>query len=139
MVDRSAEPAEMSYVEKLVFRFMEEVEQVADHELWAESDGWVGKMVLTDSLRGDRVYVYEIKDGKMTPSNSPGPFVGTMTMSEETFLDLITAATSGTGEVVFQRKYAGRHLHYQGDQWLVDSERFRKVFRRLAAAHRRKV
>jgi hypothetical protein len=127
-------PAVGGSVHSLVQWFMAQVEQVADDQDWAESDGWVGKMVLTDSQAGDRQYVYEIRDGKMRASDSTGPFIATMTMSQDTFLDLIDGATRGKGEETFQRKYAGRHIVYQGEQWIVDSERFRKVFRRLAAA-----
>ena len=130
---------EVSFVEKLVHRFMAEVEQVADQDDWADADGWVGKMVLRDSDKGDRSYIYEIQNGKMLPSDSRGPYVATMSMSVDTFLDLTNAATRGQGEQTFQRKYAGKHIMYQGDQWIVDSERFRKVFRRLGAAHRRPV
>jgi hypothetical protein len=128
-----------SSVEELVQWFLSQVDAAADDEDWAESDGWVGKMVLTASNEGPRVYVYEIRDGKMHPSNSPGPYIATMTMSIDSFLDIVKAATRGQGERAFQEKYAGRHIVYQGGRWIVDSERFRKVFRRLGAAYRRPV
>ncbi len=123
-------------IAQLVDRFMAEVERVADDRDWKESDGWVGRMVLWDG-KGKQTYVYEIKDGKMRPTESQGPFVGTITMSVDTFLDLIDSALggiSGRAEMVFERKYAARHIAYEGERWLVDSERFRKVFRRLGSA-----
>jgi hypothetical protein len=121
---------------------MAEVEQVADDEDWRESDGWVGRMVLWDG-KGKQTYVYEIRDGKMRATDSTGPFVATITMSVDTFLDLIDSAlggVSGRAELVFERKYAARHIAYEGERWIVDSERFRKVFRRMgntAGAKRR--
>jgi len=123
-------------IAQLVDRFMGEVERVADDGDWAESDGWVGCMVLGDD-KGKQTYVYEIRDGKMQATDSPGPYVATITMSVDTFLDLIDAALSGVsgrGELVFERKYAARHIAYEGERWIVDSERFRKVFRRMGAA-----
>jgi hypothetical protein len=120
-------------IAQLVDRFMAEVERVADDEDWRESDGWVGKMVLWDG-KGKQTYVYEIRDGKMRATDSKGPFVATITMSVDTFLDLIDSAlgdVSGRAELVFERKYAARHIAYEGERWIVDSERFRKVFRRM--------
>jgi hypothetical protein len=129
-------------IAQLVDRFMAEVERVADDEDWRESDGWVGRMVLWDG-KGKQTYVYEIRDGKMRPTESKGPFVATITMSVDTFLDLIDSALSGVSgraELAFERKYAARHIAYEGERWIVDSERFRKVFRRMgntAGAKRR--
>lgn len=119
----------------VVRKFMEQVEQVADDEDWAESDGWLGKMVITRPNEGDEAFVYEIKDGKMSLTVSGGPFTAVMKMSEKTFLDIIDAALGGQGEEMFMRKYAARHVAYDGAFWVVDSERFRKVFKRLAAAN----
>ncbi len=67
----------------------------------------------------------------MNHSDSEGPFVASIRMSVDTFLDLIDAALSHRGEEVFEQKYAARHISYDGERWIVDSERFRKVFRRL--------
>jgi len=53
-------------------------------------------------------------------------------MSEDTFLDLVEGALHGRGEDVFAQKYASRAIRYRGDQWIVDSERFRKVLKRLS-------
>lgn len=119
-------------VSKLVNRFMAEVERVADDEDWRESDGWVGRMILW-SPEGQQTYIYEIRDGKMHESQSQGPFVATIRMSVDTFLDMIDAALARRGEEVFEAKYAARHISYDGERWIVDSERFRKVFRRLGA------
>lgn len=126
-----------SHIARLVDRFMALVTEVADEGDWAESDGWVGKMVLI-TAKGEHQYIYRIQDGKMTPTDSPGPYVAVMTMSTETFLDLIESAFEGRAEVVFQEKYARRHIQYEGDRWIVDSERFREVFKRIGKipAHR---
>ena len=118
------------HVGRLVDRFMALVTEVADGGDWAESDGWVGKMVLI-TAKGEQQYIYRVQDGKMTPTDSPGPYVAVMTMSTETFLDLIESAFEGTAEEVFEEKYARRHIDYRGERWIVDSERFRKVFKRI--------
>ncbi|MBW1991263.1 MAG: YjbQ family protein [Deltaproteobacteria bacterium] len=134
VVRQSKQGRQSPRIAALVDRFMAEVERVADDEDWKESDGWVGRMVLKDA-RGDQTYVYEIRDGRMRPTDSRGPFVATITMGVDTFLDLIDAAVSGRdAELVFERKYAARNIVYDGERWIVDSERFRKVFRRLGSS-----
>jgi len=125
--------AHNSKIAALVDRFMKQVASGTDDEDWQEADGWVGKMVLTDT-KGAYVYTYAVKAGKMERSESRGPFVAVVTMSISTFLDLLDAAFNGRADIVFERKYAGRHIKYQGERWIVDSERFSKVFRRLGAA-----
>ncbi|KKK91021.1 hypothetical protein LCGC14_2717160 [marine sediment metagenome] len=45
----------------VVRKFMEQVEKVADDEDWAESDGWLGKMIITKGKEGNEAFVYEIK------------------------------------------------------------------------------
>lgn len=125
--------AHSSKIEALVDRFMKQVETGTDDEDWREADGWVGKMVLTDP-KGIYEYTYVVANGKMEKSDSQGPFVAVVTMSAITFLDLLDAAFKGRADIVFERKYAARHIRYQGERWIVDSERFRKVFRRLSAA-----
>lgn len=135
-VSQSNQKRKNPRIARLVDRFMGEVERVADDEDWKESDGWVGRMVLWDG-KGKQTYVYEIRDGKMQATESKGPFVATITMSVDTFLDLIDSALGGVpgrAELVFERKYAARHIAYEGERWIVDSERFRKVFRRMGAA-----
>lgn len=125
--------AHSSKIEALVDRFMRQVASGTDDEDWREADGWVGQLVLTDT-KGAYVYTYVVQNGKMERSESRGPFVGVVTMSTDTFLDLLDAAFKGRAGIVFERKYAGRHIRYQGERWIVDSERFGKVFRRLGAA-----
>ena len=132
-------PGQRPRIAHLVDRFMQQVELAADDEDWRESDGWVGRMVLKDP-KGDQAYVYRIKDGKMVAADSQGPFVATIIMSVDTLLDLVDSALNrppGMAEDIFQRKYAQRYIAYQGERWIVDSERFRKVFRRLGAAGRK--
>ncbi|KKN16420.1 hypothetical protein LCGC14_0975980 [marine sediment metagenome] len=117
-------------IAQLVNQFMAKVGEVADQDDWKESDGWVGQMILWGA-KETQTYVYEVKDGRMQLTDSTGPFVATMTMSEDTFLDLIYAALRGRGEPVFRDKYRARHITYQGDSWLVDTERFARVFKRM--------
>lgn len=127
-------PRQSRRIKLLVDQFMKKVEEVADDEDWAESDGWLGMMVLTDP-KGDQRYVYAISAGKMTEVNQDGrELTATMTMSVDTFLDVIEGAMDGKGPEVFRNKYAMRHIEYSGKQWIVDSERFGKVFKRMAAA-----
>lgn len=127
-------PRQSKRIKFLVDQFMKKVEGVADDDDWAETDGWLGKMVLTDPS-GDQTYVYQIKDGKMTEADQNGrELTATMTMSIDTFLDLIEAAMEGQGGEVFRKKYGMRHIQYSGKTWLADSERFGRVFNRLAAA-----
>jgi len=121
-------------VERVIDNFMTQVEQVTDDEDWAESDGWVGRMILWTDGKPDQVYVYEITDGKMRKSESEGPFVSTIQMSVQTLLDLLNAAFRGRGDDVYIDKYHAGHIVYDGGRWIVDSERFRKVFARLAAS-----
>lgn len=114
----------------LMNQFMAKVGQVADDDDWKESDGWVGQMILWGK-KGKQSYVYEIKDGKMALTDSNGPFVATMNMSEDTFLNLIAAALQGRGESFFRDKYRASHITYEGQSWLVDTERFARVFKRM--------
>lgn len=127
-------PRQSKRIKFLVDQFMKKVETVADDDDWAETDGWLGKMVLTDPS-GDQTYVYQIKDGKMTEVAQDGQeLTATMTMSIDTFLDLIEGAMDGQGGEVFRKKYGMRHIQYSGKTWLADSERFGRVFNRMAAA-----
>lgn len=116
----------------LMRQFMSRVQQVADQEDLQESDGWVGRILLKDP-KGEQAYVYRIDKGRMEETDAEGPFVATIVMSQDTFLDMIDAAFDGRGEEVFRRKYGGRHIWYDGEHWLVDSERFSKVFRNMSA------
>ncbi|KKL75364.1 hypothetical protein LCGC14_2055600 [marine sediment metagenome] len=123
-------------INAIVQRFMLKVAEVADEEDFSETDGWLGKMVISSSdgeAGASETFVYEIREGKMRLTESAGPFVATMTMSRKTFLDIIHAALQGRGEEVFMTKYANRAISYDGGFWIIDSERFRKVFRRMAA------
>ena len=118
----------------LVDYLMAQVEKVADGGDWKEADGWLGRWIIGGP--GGIVKVYEIKDGKFNALDprTQKKFTGEVEMSEDTFLDLIDAALHGKGEDAFAQKYAKRHIRYKGAQWVVDSERFRKVLKRLANA-----
>ncbi|KKN22104.1 hypothetical protein LCGC14_0918520 [marine sediment metagenome] len=125
--------SEHTKIGALVDMLMSKVGEVADAGDWTESDGWVGKW----TIRGDHreiVKAYSIKEGKFEnlPTGSSQVFTGEVEMSEDTFLDLMDGALHGKGEEVFVEKYAKRAIKYKGSQWIVDSERFRKVLKRLS-------
>ncbi len=120
---------ESSKIAKLIDHFIGQLSEVADEEDWAESEGWIGKWTIVGPLGITRVY--EIRKGKFYPSTEQANYTGQVEMSEDTFLDLIEGALHGKGEDVFAQKYAKHAIRYRGDQWIVDSERFRKVLRRL--------
>lgn len=153
-------------IQALVKMFMSKLGDAADGEDWTESDGWVGQFILLEE-GGRQVYTYAVKDGAFLPSDSQGPFVATIRMGVDGFLDLIDAALSGqaicptcgtlssrrrpcsrcqevipahaasSAEQVFEnmyRKGLPLGIRYDGDRWIVDSERFRKVFKRLGGS-----
>lgn len=125
--DRS--PGEDSKIGKLVDFLMTKLSQVADEDDWKESDGWVGKWTITGPLGLTRIYA--IHSGRFYPSRPQEIYTGEVEMSEDTFLDMMDGALHGRGEEVFALKYAKHAIRYRGDQWIVDSERFRKVLKRL--------
>lgn len=121
---------------QLMDKCIAEVQRATDDEDWRECDGWVGRRVLWDG-KGKQTYTYEIRGGKLCATDSGGPFVATVTMSVDTFLDLIDAilpGVSGKAGQGLERKHAARHIAYEGERWLVDSGRFRKVFYRIGSA-----
>ncbi len=120
---------ESSKIAKLVDILMSKVAEVADDEDWKESDGWVGKWTIYGESSITRIY--SIKDGKFYPIGEQVEYTGQVEMSDDTFLDLVEGALHGRGEDVFAQKYAARAIRYRGDQWIVDSERFRKVLKRI--------
>ena len=89
----------------LVERFVAVVNQLAGDD-WKNSEGSVGRLILCDD-EGKQTYVYEMRDGEMRASDSPGPFVATITMSVDTFLDLVDAALPA---VSFQAEPSRRAL-----------------------------
>ena len=119
-----------SKIGKLVDILMGKVAEVADDDDWKESDGWIGKWTIYGENSITRIYA--IKDGKFCLTGEQVEYTGQVEMSEDTFLDLIEGALHGRGEDIFAQKYAARAIRYRGDQWIVDSERFRKVLRRLS-------
>lgn len=120
-----------SKIGKLVDILMGKVSEVADGEDWKESDGWVGKWSIIGPQGITRIYT--IRSGKFYPSSPQQKYTGEVEMSEDTFLDLMEGALQGKGEDVFAQKYAKHAIRYRGEQWVVDSERFRKVLRRLGS------
>lgn len=128
-----------SNIKKLVNYFMKKIQEVADEEDWAEADGWVGKWTIVKDINhpvspDNTVMIYEIANGEFKPTSEKTTYTGEVVMSEDTFLDLVEGALAGHGEDTFAEKYAHRHIRYIGSQWVVDSERFRKVLRRIGAA-----
>jgi hypothetical protein len=118
-----------SSVAQLVDHFLNLLQKVADSDDLKESDGWVGKWTIV----GDKGFsrCYEIRSGRFQPIGEQQEYTGQVEMSIDTFLDLIDAGMHGRGELVFADKYAKHAIRYKGAQWIVDSERFRKVLRRL--------
>jgi len=121
---------ESTKIGKLVDILMGKVAEVADDDDWKESDGWVGKWTIYGEKSITRIYT--VKDGKFHSTGEHVEYTGQVEMSEDTFLDLVEGALHGRGEDIFAQKYASRAIRYRGDQWIVDSERFRKVLRRLS-------
>jgi hypothetical protein len=122
---------------QLVDFLMKLVSEVADEEDWKESDGWVGRWKIVGGEGIERIYA--IHDGKFHNVGPQQKYTGEVEMSEDTFLDLIEGAMHGRSEMVFAEKYAMHAIRYKGDQWIVDSERFRKVLKRLGGVSLRKV
>lgn len=122
---------QVSKIERLVDFLMSKVAEVADDEDWKESDGWVGKWTILGPSGITKIY--EIRNGRFHPTSEQEFYTGQVEMSEDTFLDLVDGAFHGRGDDVFARKYATRAIRYRGDQWVVDSERFRKVLRRIGS------
>jgi len=121
---------ETSKIGRLVDIMMNQVAEVADDEDWKESDGWIGKW----TIYGENIItrIYSISNGKFYRIGEQEEYTGQVEMSEDTFLDLVDAALKGRGEELFVDKYRTAAIRYRGDQWIVDSERFRKVLRRIS-------
>lgn len=115
---------------KLIDHLMSKIAEVADADDWKESEGWVGKWTILGPQGISRIYA--IRDGKFHPTGTQQKYTGEVEMSEDTFLDLMAGAIHGEGEQVFAQKYAKHAIRYKGDQWIVDSERFRKVLKELS-------
>jgi hypothetical protein len=128
---------ENSKIGQLVDFLMSKVSEVADDEDWKESDGWIGKWSILGSQGITRIYA--IRAGKFYPASPQESYTGEVEMSEDTFLDLMEGALHGRGEEVFAQKYAKHAIRYRGDQWIVDSERFRKVLKRLGGVPIRRI
>jgi len=118
-----------SKIGKLMDVLMNRVAEVADDEDWKETDGWIGKWTIYGENNIERIYA--VRNGRFYLISEQEEYTGQVEMSEDTFLDLVESALHGRGDEVFARKYAARAIRYRGDQWIVDSERFRKVLRRL--------
>lgn len=121
-----------SKIAQLIEHLMTRVADVADDEDWLEADGWVGKWTVYGEDKIERCYA--IRNSRFYPTVEQEEYTGQVEMSEDTFLDLVDASLRGKGEQMFIDKYRRAAIRYRGDQWIVDSERFRKVLRRLGRA-----
>ncbi|MFQ5874358.1 MAG: hypothetical protein ACE5JL_11230 [Dehalococcoidia bacterium] len=122
-----------TYITQLLDRFIAEVTRLVDDEDWKRFDDWVARLVLWGN-DGKQTYVCELKEGRLGLSESEGPFVATITMSVDTFVDLVEAALFGKAGSASERNYAARHIAFEGKRWVFDSERVRNIFRRLGSA-----
>ncbi len=134
---------ETSKIAQLVDFLMGKIAEVADDDDWKESDGWIGKWSIVSSPRTPLesqgvTRIYAIRNGKFHPASPQEHYTGEVEMSEDTFLDLMDGALHGRGDYVFAEKYAKHAIRYRGEQWVVDSERFRKVLKRLGTIPMRK-
>lgn len=120
---------ESSTVAKLMDHLMIKAAQAADDDDWKESDGWIGKWVITGE--GGVTRIYAIHSGRFYPSDAQDNYTAEVEMSVDTFLDMMDGALHGHGEEVFIDKYRKKAIRYKGERWIVDSERFRKVLKRL--------
>lgn len=127
---RAAKALVTGDVAELMDAFMQQVEASAEDDDWAESDDWLGRVSLVRK-EGQQDFVYYIKDGKMVRTQSEGPYIASILMTVDTFLDVMDAALSGSGEEMWTRKYGAGHIVFQGDRWVADSERFRKILKRM--------
>ena len=122
-------------VAQLVDEFMFQVQVVADEEDWAESDDWVGRLILK-RREGNEEHVYHIQDGQMVRSASEGPYIASLMMTVDSFLELMDAAMKGRGEEMFASLYGTSRIVFDGERWVADSERFRMVLKRMGAGRR---
>jgi hypothetical protein len=121
---------ENTKITQLIDALMTRVEAAADDEDWKESEGWVGKWVIVGNPNIEKVYV--IKGRRFVETGPQPEYTGTVEMSEDTFLDIVAGSLQGRGEQVFVEKYRKAAIRYRGDQWIVDSERFKKVLSRVS-------
>lgn len=128
---------ENTNIGKLVDFLMGKLSEVANDDDWKESDGWVGKWTIVGANMKPRIYM--IQNGRFIPTVEQAKYTGEVEMSEDTFLDLLDAALHGRGEECFAEKYAHSHIRYKGQRWVVDSERFRKVLKRIGTVPVRKL
>jgi hypothetical protein len=117
-------------VAELVDEFMSSIAIAADEDDWEESEDWLARLTLK-RRDGDENFIYHIQDGRMVRSEAEGPYVASILMTVDTFLEVMDAAMGGRGEEMWLDKYGHGHIVYQGDRWIVDSERFRKVLKKM--------
>ena len=95
-------------ISRLVDRIMAEVERAAaGDEDWSECDDGVVRLILWDG-KAMQTYIYQVKAGKIKPSDSRGPYMATVSMSVVTLLGLIPSIPPGmrdTAEIASGQKY----------------------------------
>ncbi len=117
-------------VAALMDEFMLHIEASTEDSDWEDSDDWIGRVTLKRK-EGDQDFIYYVEDGHMVRSQSKGPYVASILMTVDTVLDVMDAALDGRGEDMWIRKYGAGHIVFQGSRWVADSERFRKILRRM--------
>lgn len=117
-------------VAALMDAFMLHVEAGTEDDDWEDTDNWLGRVTLKRQ-EGDQTFIYHVMDGKMVRTQSDGPYIASIVMSVQTFLDIMEAALQGKGEDMWVDKYGAGRIVFQGDRWVADSERFRKILRRM--------
>ena len=127
---RSAKAVLTGDVAELMDEFMLQIEANTEEEDWEDADNWIGRVTLKRQ-EGTQHFIYNVQDGKMVRTQSDGPYIASILMSVDTFLDVMEAALDGRGEEMWVRKYGAGHIVFQGDRWVADSERFRKILRRM--------
>lgn len=112
--------------------FMSRMSEGLSEQDAKETDGWSGCIVLHNSKSSEE-FRFAVQKGRVQEvAHLDGAPTATVHMSDTTFLDLVEAGISGKVEPVFIAKYRQGYITYEGARWLIDSERFRKVFKRLA-------
>ncbi len=127
---RAAKAVVAGDVAALMDAFMLQVEAGTQDDDWEDTDDWIGRVILKRQ-EGEQTFIYHVTDGKMVRTQSDGPYIASILMSVQTFLDLMDAALQGKGEDMWVSRYGAGRIVFQGDRWVADSERFRKILRRM--------
>ncbi len=78
-------------VAALMDEFMLHVAASAEDDDWEDTDDWIGRVTLKRQ-EGDQDFIYYVQDGKMVRTQSEGPYIASILMTVDTFLDVMDAA-----------------------------------------------